>query len=583
MTLNQIKTFEHINNISMNVYTIENKKVLPIRVIDKKMERHVNLLYLEGANDVGHFAWIKNLSRLVCTQLSKHNGRKYFCDRCLHYFSSNEKMEAHTMDCEKMNDCAIILPNDDDSKWLSFSNYNRKERVPFIVYADLECILEKTDTDREASRYTYQHHRVFSVGYYVRCSYDDLLSTFQSRRDPDCVSWFVRQLQDLSHRVKSILSINVPMENLSAEQLRNFNTATHCHICETPFTRDDKRVRDHCHLTGRYRGPAHSNHNLNYKDAFAIPVVFHNLSGNNSHFIIKEITTAFEGDVTVLPITKEKYISFTKYVENANEESNSRKRIKLQFIDSFKFLNTSLEKLVSFLSKDKLKITRSEFQKLSAEDFDLLTRKGVFPYEYIDCVEKLDQSCLPSLYEDKRLPRILNLMRLLLKIDFTEFKSMNAYVSEALSLSQKRSDIVSPIDDKLLAVIILAGLPPEFKPMVMALDSSWVEITSDLIKNKLLQEEIKGHVHDNINECRTIKPNTKGYNPKFSKRSKSNEWSLISALSAKMDSKDWLIDSGATKHMTSNKGLIKEFKDCDKNFITIADNTKLATTGTGQR
>ncbi|XP_076638285.1 uncharacterized protein LOC143350581 [Colletes latitarsis] len=83
MTLNQIKKFEHINNISINVYTIENKKVLPIRVTDKKMERHVNLLYLEGANDVGHFTWIKNLSRLVCTQLSKHNGRKYFCDRML--------------------------------------------------------------------------------------------------------------------------------------------------------------------------------------------------------------------------------------------------------------------------------------------------------------------------------------------------------------------------------------------------------------------------------------------------------------------------------------------------------------------
>ncbi|XP_043264093.1 uncharacterized protein LOC122404229 [Colletes gigas] len=396
MTLNQIKKFEHVNNISINVYTIENKKVLPIRVADKKMERHVNLLYLEGANGVGHFAWIKNLSRLVSTQLSKHNGRKYFCDRCLHYFSSNEKLEAHTMDCEKMNDCAIILPNDDGRKWLSFSNYSRKERVPFIVYADLECILEKTDTDREAPRYTYQHHRVFSVGYYVRCSYDDSLSTFQYRRDPDCVSWFVRQLKDLSHRVKSILSTNVPMENLSTEQLQNFNTAAHCHICERPFAQDDKRVRDHCHLTGRYRGPAHSNHNLNYKDAFVIPVVFHNLSGYDSHFIIKEIATAFEGDVTVLPITKEKYISFTKYIECTDEEWNSRKRIKLQFIDSFKFLNTSLEKLASFLSKDKLQITRSEFQKLSTEDFDLLTRKGVFPYEYIDCVEKLEQSCLPS-------------------------------------------------------------------------------------------------------------------------------------------------------------------------------------------
>ncbi|XP_076632868.1 uncharacterized protein LOC143347526, partial [Colletes latitarsis] len=120
MALNQIKKFEHLHQ---RLYHC----VLPIRVADKKMERHVNLLYLEGANDVGHFAWIKNI--------------------CLHYFSSNEKLEAHTMDCEKISDCAIILPNDDDSKSLSFSNYNRKERVRFIVYADLACILGKADTD----------------------------------------------------------------------------------------------------------------------------------------------------------------------------------------------------------------------------------------------------------------------------------------------------------------------------------------------------------------------------------------------------------------------------------------------------
>jgi len=55
--------------------------------------------------------------------------------------------------------------------------------------------------------------------------------------------------------------------------------------------------------------------------------------------------------------------------------------VKLKFIDSFKFLNASFDKLVSYLDKDKLKIIRSEFCKLSAEEFDLLTRRGVFPYE----------------------------------------------------------------------------------------------------------------------------------------------------------------------------------------------------------
>jgi len=84
MTLTQIKKFECQNNISINVYCIEKQKelsILPIRLTEKKMDKHVNLLYMQNDDDVGHFAWIKNLSRLVSSQLSKHNGKKYFCDR----------------------------------------------------------------------------------------------------------------------------------------------------------------------------------------------------------------------------------------------------------------------------------------------------------------------------------------------------------------------------------------------------------------------------------------------------------------------------------------------------------------------
>ncbi|KYN19874.1 hypothetical protein ALC57_07789 [Trachymyrmex cornetzi] len=67
-----------------------------------------------------------------------------------------------------------------------------------------------------------------------------------------------------------------------------------------------------------------------------------------------------------------------------------------RFIDSFKFLSASLDKLASYLDKDKLKILRSEFSTLSDEKFELLTRKGVFPYEYVDCVEKLQDTRLPG-------------------------------------------------------------------------------------------------------------------------------------------------------------------------------------------
>jgi len=101
--------------------------------------------------------------------------------------------------------------------------------------------------------------------------------------------------------------------------------------------------------------------------------ILHNLSGYDADFI-KNIKDAYKGR-TELPIIKEKYISFTKHIDTKNDKKET---CKLRIIDSFKFL-TSLEKLVSYFDKDKLKITSSEFFNLSAENFDFdLTRKLYF-------------------------------------------------------------------------------------------------------------------------------------------------------------------------------------------------------------
>jgi len=67
-TLTQIKKIENLNDISINVYCTEKKKelsILPIRFADTKRDKRVNLLYVQNDDDVGHFTWIKNLSRLV--------------------------------------------------------------------------------------------------------------------------------------------------------------------------------------------------------------------------------------------------------------------------------------------------------------------------------------------------------------------------------------------------------------------------------------------------------------------------------------------------------------------------------------
>jgi len=179
---------------------------------------------------IGKFAIKSKVFVLKNKKNKKIIKNNLFC-RCLHYFNSNNKLEAHSVVCREMNDCGIRLPSN-DVKWLSFSNHNRKERVPFIIYADLECILEKTDSNPKTS----QHHRVFSIGYYVRCSYDESLSYYQFRRDKDCIAWFVDELKDYTSR---ILSVNVLMETLSSEQWDTFCKTTQYHVCEKPFASDE--------------------------------------------------------------------------------------------------------------------------------------------------------------------------------------------------------------------------------------------------------------------------------------------------------------------------------------------------------
>ncbi|XP_070526693.1 uncharacterized protein [Cardiocondyla obscurior] len=204
VTLKQIKKFEQLNNILINVYGIEEQKILPIRLTDVKKERHIHMLYVQHDNaDAGHFALIKNLSRLLSIQLNKTKNRKYFCDRCLQYFSSSDRMEKHSVECMNINECAIKLLTDNE-KWLTFGNYRRKERVPFIVYADLKCTLEKVNDDSTTSTHAYQHHKAFSIGYYVCCSYDETLSWYRFRRDNNCIARFTEELRVLAHDVKTL-------------------------------------------------------------------------------------------------------------------------------------------------------------------------------------------------------------------------------------------------------------------------------------------------------------------------------------------------------------------------------------------
>lgn len=410
--LNQILKFEQLNpSISINVYIYEDedKKVRPVRITKDVKVNHIHLLLIMKevrGSGVGpelivksHYCWIKNLSRLISSQVSKHNGQHFFCDRCLNFFQSLVKLVAHRENCRKQNEYEIEMPTEANDI-IEFQNYEKKLDSPFIIYADVEALLKKPDHQfcknggkKEPKTVAYQQHEVYSIGYYFKCSYDDSKSFYKSHRGVDCVDWFVLEMKKAAEYVGLILNRIIPLKMTILEEL-GFYSAKKCHICEKPFERGAIKVRDHSHLTGAFRGAAHQDCNIQYVESRTIPVVFHNLTHYDSHFLLRKLGSGFDGDISIIPLNVEKYISFTKTVNSSANKYHEF--VKLRFIDSFRFMANSLDYLSSLIPSEEKKILRSECAYLSEKQLRLLERKGVFCYDYVDSWEKLDEMSLPS-------------------------------------------------------------------------------------------------------------------------------------------------------------------------------------------
>ena len=166
---------------------------------------------------------------------------------------------------------------------------------------------------------------------------------------------FVEYLEEEVKRLYETFS-QQPMIKFTDVQKREHEAAEECHICLKEFNDPkNRRVRDHCHYMGEYRGAAHNNCNLKYKIPDHIPIVFHNLSGYDAHLFIKELGRKFnKNDIGAIAENKEKYISFNvkinvKLAWVRNDGKELHKNIKLSFIDSFRFMASSLDKLASNL------------------------------------------------------------------------------------------------------------------------------------------------------------------------------------------------------------------------------------------
>ena len=187
---------------------------------------------------------------------------------------------------------------------------------------------------------------------------------------------------------------NKPLK-MTSDDLDAFEKATECYICNKQYTSEDIRVRDHCLITGKYRGSAHQECNLKLRlnpEEIKIPVIFHNLRGYDSHFIMQEIGAIAKNHTYKNKKGEEKQMNINAIPNNMEKYMAFMLGNHLTFIDSFQFMSSDLEKLVSNLPKESFKYTS---QLYIGKELDLMTRKGVYPYDFMDSFDKFNTR-LPS-------------------------------------------------------------------------------------------------------------------------------------------------------------------------------------------
>ena len=331
-----------------------------------------------------------------------------------------------------------------DNNTIEYNQGEKSIKLSFVIYADLECLLEKISTcqnnPNESSTTEINKHTPSGYSLFTHYSFDKSKNKLDYYRGKDRMKKFCKDLR--THATKIINYEKKKMIPLTIKEKIHYNEQEICYICKKEFDNNDKKhykIRDHCHYTGKYRGAAHNICNLRYKVPREISVVFHNGSIYDYHFIIKELVKEFDGNLECLGENTEKYITFSAPIKKKIENKDIEITYKIKFIDSYRFMSSSLLKLIDNLSegfhnnkcldcescldymktkneklilkcfnckqnyekdfsKELIKRFTStyEFCNGNLNKFILLLRKGVYPYDDMDNLERFDETLLPN-------------------------------------------------------------------------------------------------------------------------------------------------------------------------------------------
>ena len=400
-----IDKFETVNDntISVNVYTIDKDvdKIRADRITKITNPRcHINLLRLDEEHN-NHYALIKDYSRLLGGQTNKKTNKQFYCHYCQKGFTKENLLQAHLLKGCMANEVqAIEMPEEKEK--MSFQKHYKKLKCPYVIYGDFECLTTLSNEGLKGAypmqpKGAYQNHKASGFMLNVVNSITGEAKPYLYRGE-DCMDVFCKTLNTIREEIFDVMNNPKDMETLTHEQKGRHLTAKRCFICNGRFEPNVKaktKVADHCHFTGKYRGAAHHKCNLDYCfKYFKIPIFFHNLKNYDAHLVISNLDklNTKKDDVSVIAQNSEKFITFCLK--------------QLEFKDSFSFLSSSLDKLVKLTKyEDNAKrndwISHFKYSKMSEYvkddyDLDLLTDKGVYPYDYMNEFKKFNETELPD-------------------------------------------------------------------------------------------------------------------------------------------------------------------------------------------
>ena len=236
--------------------------------------------------------YIKDFDRFIFHS-QKTKIKKCFCKSCLQCFRNENVLIKQKEKFLSINGKQSVKL---EKGIIKFEKIFKQIPVPFKIYADIECNLKSVKCNEGSYTEKYQNHIPCSFAYKIICIDDTFTKLTIIYSGENAAYEFIKSIYEEYKYCKKIMRGYLNKYLIITEE-------------EEQIDNDEEKVKDHCHVTGKFRGAAYWNYNMNFQLTKKVPVIFHNLRCYDSHLIFNELDK-FDVKIKLISNGLEQYKAF---------------------------------------------------------------------------------------------------------------------------------------------------------------------------------------------------------------------------------------------------------------------------------